>query len=86
MTAATTTTLPPSVDTFRSLMDDQAKHIGEQRERINLLESALKDFMDKAQLLNCAQDSRFSEQWEIASDNFVASMRRAEAVLSGEAK
>jgi hypothetical protein len=46
------------------------------------LYEALKDFMDKAQLLNCVVEYRGSERWEIASDNFVASMRKAEAALA----
>lgn len=39
MTAASTTTLPPSVETLREQLDDAAKHIGEQRERIKALEA-----------------------------------------------
>ncbi len=39
MTAASTTTLPPSVETLREQLDDAAKHIGMQRERIKELEA-----------------------------------------------
>lgn len=39
MTAASTTTLPPSDSSLREQLDDAAKHIGQQRERIKALEA-----------------------------------------------
>lgn len=94
MTAASTTTLPPSVETLREQLDDAAKHIGEQRERIKALEAALSS-LGKA----CAQYRRFHDQlggdhidtgraWDVMrrAEDLALSVFAKPAVLSGEAK
>ena len=90
MTAATTTTLPPSVETLRSLMDDQAEHIGMQRERIKVLEAALRPFADRTcGFLGSVTDAHVVTARELLG---LPAYRRSEqeeaarAVLSGEAK
>ena len=85
MTAASTTTLPPSVETLREQLDDAAKHIGEQRERIKALEAALRPFADEAACY--ARNTALNEY----PNDFLAcvqlgDIRKALSVLSGEAK
>ncbi len=94
MTAANTTTLPPSDAALREQLDDAAKHIGEQRERIKALEAALSS-LGKA----CAQYRRFHDQlggdhidtgraWDVMrrAEDLALSVFAKPAVLSGEAK
>ena len=83
-------TLPPSVETLRSLMDDQAEHIGRQRERIKALEAALRPFADRTcGFLGSVTDSHVVTARELLG---LPAYRRSEqeeaarAVLSGEAK
>ena len=52
MTAASTTTLPPSDASLREQLDDAAKHIGLQRERIKALEKTEADLRKVARELS----------------------------------
>ena len=71
MTAASTTTLPPSVETLRSLMDDQAEHIGQQRERIRELEAEVAAHSAKTMTLvanHAALTDRLRDALKLATD------------------
>lgn len=92
MTAADTT--EDRVATLHSLLNDAAKKVGEQRERIKALEAALSS-LGKA----CAQYRRFHDQlggdhidtgraWDVMrrAEDLALSVFAKPAVLSGEAK
>ena len=92
MTAASTTTLPPSVETLREQLDDAAKHIGLQRERIKALEAALRPFAEIAEHDIGDGEADHDLYHIISAKNAhaplprVGHFRRALSVLSGEAK
>lgn len=77
MTSETTTTLPPSVETLRSLMDDQAKHIGEQRERIKALEAALREIAKQVPAKDMDEDYYEAADFEHGYDSLIFIARDA---------
>ena len=77
MTAATTTTLPPSVETLRSLMDDQAEHIGQQRERIKVLEAALREIAKQVPAKDMDEDYYEAADFEHGYDSLIFIARDA---------
>ena len=83
MTSADTT--EDRVATLHSLLNDAAKKVGEQRERIKALEAALRPFADEAACY--ARNTALNEY----PNDFLAcvqrgDIRKALSVLSGEAK
>jgi soluble cytochrome b562 len=77
MTAASTTTLPPSEETLRSLMDDQAEHIGQQRERIKVLEAALREIAKQVPAKDMDEDYYEAADFEHGYDSLIFIARDA---------
>ena len=77
MTAASTTTLPPSVETLREQLDDAAKHIGEQRERIKALEAALREIAKQVPAKDMDEDYYEAADFEHGYDSLIFIARDA---------
>ncbi len=97
MTAASTTTLPPSVETLREQLDDAAKHIGIQRLEMSQLRAALAGLVDDVEgligesggvygLHLNGDRAPWSELEPGGEYERLTHLEIARAVLSGEAK